>query len=115
MQNKFHNPVLLKECVEGLKIKKDGVYIDATFGGGGHSREILKKLTDGKLYAFEQDEDAWKNKINDRRFVLIKQNFRHIKKAMKELEIKKVDGLLADLGVSSYQFDTAERGFSTRF
>ena len=115
MENKFHNSVLLKESVEGLNIKKEGVYVDATFGGGGHSKEILKLLSNGQLLAFEQDEDAWKNKINDKRFILIKQNFRNLKKALKEIDVKKVDGLLADLGVSSHQFDTAERGFSTRF
>ncbi|MEO5571036.1 MAG: 16S rRNA (cytosine(1402)-N(4))-methyltransferase RsmH [Bacteroidia bacterium] len=115
MQSEFHNPVLLKECIEGLQIKNNGVYVDATFGGGGHSKEILKMLSNGQLYAIEQDEDAWKNKINDERFILVKQNFRQTKKAMKEVGIKKIDGLLADLGVSSYQFNTAERGFSTRF
>jgi 16S rRNA (cytosine1402-N4)-methyltransferase len=115
MPNEFHDPVLLKECLDGLQIKKDGVYVDATFGGGGHSKAILKFLSDGQVYAFDQDEDAGKNKIMDERFVLIQQNFRHIKKALKELDVEKVDGLLADLGVSSYQFDTAERGFSTRF
>jgi 16S rRNA (cytosine1402-N4)-methyltransferase len=115
MQNEFHNPVLLKESVEGLNVKKDGVYVDATFGGGGHSKEILRLLADGQLFGFEQDEDAWKNKINDKRFILVKHNFRNIKKALKEHEVEKVDGLLADLGVSSHQFDTARRGFSTRF
>ncbi|MEP7168278.1 MAG: 16S rRNA (cytosine(1402)-N(4))-methyltransferase RsmH [Bacteroidota bacterium] len=115
MENKFHESVLLKDCVKGLNIKKSGVYVDATFGGGGHSKGILKELTDGNVFAFEQDEDAWKNKINDKRFILIKQNFRNIKRALQELEIEKADGLLADLGVSSHQFDTAERGFSTRF
>jgi|SRR6185436_3250171 len=115
MQNEFHKAVLLKESVDGLKIKKDGIYVDATFGGGGHSKEILKRLAEGQVFAFEQDEDAWRNKINDGRFILIKQNFRNIKKALKEVEVEKADGLLADLGVSSHQFDTSERGFSTRF
>lgn len=115
MQNEFHKAVLLKESVDGLKIKNDGIYVDATFGGGGHSREILKRLTRGQLFAFEQDADAWRNKIDDERFILIKQNFRNIKMALKELEVEKADGLLADLGVSSHQFDTSERGFSTRF
>jgi 16S rRNA (cytosine1402-N4)-methyltransferase len=115
MQNEFHNSVLLKECVEGLQIKNDGVYVDATFGGGGHSKEILRKLVSGKIYAFDQDEAAWKNSINDERFILVKQNFRNVKRVMKELDVKNVDGLIADLGVSSHQFDTAERGFSTRF
>ncbi|HKR03296.1 MAG TPA: 16S rRNA (cytosine(1402)-N(4))-methyltransferase RsmH [Bacteroidia bacterium] len=115
MENEFHHPVLLKESVEGLNVKKDGVYVDATFGGGGHSKEILRLLADGQLFGFEQDEDAWKNKINDKRFILVKHNFRNIKNALKEHEVEKVDGLLADLGVSSHQFDTAGRGFSTRF
>jgi 16S rRNA (cytosine1402-N4)-methyltransferase len=115
MSNEFHNPVLLKECINGLNIKKGGVYVDVTFGGGGHSKEILKQLKDGKLFAFEHDQEAWKNAIQDKKFVLIKKNFRYLKESLKEFDVKKIDGLLADLGVSSHQFDTAERGFSTRF
>ncbi|WP_457617466.1 16S rRNA (cytosine(1402)-N(4))-methyltransferase RsmH [Lutibacter sp.] len=112
----YHNPVLLKESVDGLNIKPDGVYIDVTFGGGGHSREILSRLgNEGKLYAFDQDEDAQQNSINDDRFTLIPQNFRFIKRYLRFYGVKKVDGVLADLGVSSHQFDKAERGFSTRF
>ncbi|MCW3070233.1 MAG: Ribosomal small subunit methyltransferase [Bacteroidetes bacterium] len=111
----YHKPVLLKECIDGLAIKPDGIYVDVTFGGGGHSREILKHLTTGKLYAFDQDEDAVKNKIDDPRFVLIKQNFRYLKNFLKLYNALPIDGLLADLGVSSHQFDEAERGFSTRF
>jgi len=111
----YHKPVLLKECIDGLNIRPDGIYVDVTFGGGGHSREILKHLTTGKLYAFDQDEDAVKNKIDDPRFVLIKQNFRYLKNFLKLYNALPIDGLLADLGVSSHQFDEAERGFSTRF
>ncbi|HEY0031242.1 MAG TPA: 16S rRNA (cytosine(1402)-N(4))-methyltransferase RsmH [Bacteroidia bacterium] len=111
----YHNPVLLKECIEGLNINPEGIYVDVTFGGGGHSREILKHLTTGKLYAFDQDEDAVKNKIDDERFVLIKQNFRYLKNFLKMYNALPIDGLLADLGVSSHQFDEADRGFSTRF
>jgi len=112
----YHNPVLLKESVDGLNIKPDGVYVDVTFGGGGHSREILSRLNEhGKLYAFDQDEDAQRNAIDDERFTLIPQNFRFIKRYLRFYGIKKVDGILADLGVSSHQFDEAKRGFSTRF
>lgn len=112
----YHNPVLLFESVDGLEIIPDGVYVDVTFGGGGHSREILKRLGDeGRLFAFDQDEDAAKNVINDERFVLIPENFRYVKSFLRFHGIKKVNGILADLGVSSHQFDTAERGFSTRF
>lgn len=112
----YHNPVLLKECIEGLKIKPDGIYVDVTFGGGGHSKVILEKLNEnGRLYAFDQDEDAQKNVLNDERFVLIPQNFKFLKRHLKFHGVKKVDGILADLGVSSHQFDVAERGFSTRF
>ena len=112
----YHNPVLLKETVEGLNIKPDGVYVDVTFGGGGHSREILSQLgPNGKLFAFDQDEDAWVNEIQDKRFTLIKENFRFIKRFLRFYGIKKVDGILGDLGVSSHQFDVPERGFSTRF
>jgi len=116
MEMEYHNPVLLKESVDGLNIKPDGVYVDVTFGGGGHSREILSRLNEhGKLFAFDQDEDAQRNAIDDPRFTLIPQNFRFIKRYLRFYSIKKVDGILADLGVSSHQFDEAERGFSTRF
>jgi len=112
----YHNPVLLKETVDGLNIKPDGVYIDVTFGGGGHSREIMKRLgPDGRLFGFDQDEDAQANIIDDPRFTLIPENFRFIKRYLRVFNIKEVDGILADLGVSSHQFDVAERGFSTRF
>ena len=112
----YHNPVLLKEAVDGLAIKDDGVYVDVTFGGGGHSKEILKRLgPKGKLFAFDQDEDALANKLDDERFTLINENFRYIKQFLKFYGIQKVDGILADFGVSSHQFDKAERGFSTRF
>ena len=112
----YHNPVLLKESVDALNIQPDGVYVDVTFGGGGHSREILSRLGEnGKLFAFDQDDDALKNVIDDDRFTLINENFRHIKSFLRLYGIKKVDGILADLGVSSHQFDEANRGFSTRF
>jgi 16S rRNA (cytosine1402-N4)-methyltransferase len=112
----YHNPVLLKESVDGLAIKENGVYVDVTFGGGGHSKEILKRLGEqGKLYAFDQDEDAQANSLADKRFVLIGENFRYITQFLKFYGIRKVDGILADFGVSSHQFDKAERGFSTRF
>lgn len=112
----YHNPVLLKETVDGLAIKPDGVYVDVTFGGGGHSREIMKRLgPNGKLFAFDQDEDAQANVIDDERFVLIPENFRFLKRYLRFHGVKEVDGILADLGVSSHQFDVAERGFSTRF
>lgn len=112
----YHNPVLLQESVDGLSIKSNGVYVDVTFGGGGHSKEILKRLgIDGKLFAFDQDEDALDNSLDDDRFTLINENFRYIKQFLKFYGIRKVDGILADFGVSSHQFDKAERGFSTRF
>jgi len=112
----YHNPVLLKESVDGLNIKPDGVYVDVTFGGGGHSKEILSRLNEkGKLFGFDQDNDAQRNMIEDSRFTLIPQNFRFIKRYLRFYGIKKVDGVLADLGVSSHQFDVADRGFSTRF
>ena len=112
----YHNAVLLKESVDALAIKEDGVYVDVTFGGGGHSKEILKRLgKNGKLFAFDQDPDALANVIDDERFVLIPENFRYISRFLRFHGIKKVDGILADLGVSSHQFDEAERGFSTRF
>ncbi|MBC6999928.1 16S rRNA (cytosine(1402)-N(4))-methyltransferase RsmH [Cytophaga sp. FL35] len=116
MMKMYHNPVLLQESVDGLAIKEDGVYVDVTFGGGGHSKEILKRLgSEGKLFAFDQDEDALENRLDDGRFTLIAANFRFIKQYLKFYGIKKVDGILADFGVSSHQFDKAERGFSTRF
>lgn len=112
----YHNPVLLKETVDGLNIDPNGVYVDVTFGGGGHSKEILSRLgANGKLFAFDQDEDAWENAIDDERFILIKENFRYIKRFLRFYGVKSVDGILADLGVSSHQFDVPERGFSTRF
>lgn len=112
----YHNPVLLKETVDGLDIKPDGVYVDVTFGGGGHSKEILRRLgPNGRLFAFDQDEDALANALDDDRFTLINENFRFIKRFLRFHNVKSVDGILADLGVSSHQFDVAERGFSTRF
>ena len=111
----YHKPVMLNECLEGLNIKPEGTYVDVTFGGGGHSKEILKRLTTGKLYAFDQDADAAANNINDNRFMLIQQNFRFARNFLKYHNALPVDGILADLGVSSHQFDTPERGFSTRF
>ena len=112
----YHNPVLLFESIDGLAIREDGVYVDVTFGGGGHSKEILKRLSSkGKLFAFDQDSDALKNTIDDERFTLISANFRYIKRFLRSYGITKVNGILADLGVSSHQFDEAQRGFSTRF
>ena len=111
----YHNPVLLKESVDGLGIKSDGIYVDVTYGGGGHSKEILKHLTTGKLYAFDQDDDAFANKQEDEKLVLIKQNFKYMKNFLKMYNALPVDGILADLGVSSHQFDEGTRGFSTRF
>ena len=112
----YHNPVLLQESVDALSIKQDGVYVDVTFGGGGHSREILSRLGEnGRLFGFDQDPDAQGNIIDDERFVLIPENFRYISRFLRFHGVRKVDGVLADLGVSSHQFDEAERGFSTRF
>jgi len=112
----YHNPVLLHPTVDGLNIKPDGIYVDVTFGGGGHSKEILSRLgPNGKLFAFDQDEDALANALPDERFTLINENFRFIKRFLRFYGLKSVDGILADLGVSSHQFDVAERGFSTRF
>jgi 16S rRNA (cytosine1402-N4)-methyltransferase len=111
----YHNPVLLKESVDGLALRKDGIYVDVTFGGGGHSREILKRLgPEGRLFAFDQDAEALENKPEDGRFQLINANFRFVKQYLKFYGILKVDGILGDFGVSSHQFDRAERGFSTR-
>lgn len=111
----YHNPVMLKECIEGLNIDPQGVYTDVTFGGGGHSRAIMEHLEGGHLYAFDQDEDAAKNAIDDPRFTFIPQNFRYCKNFVQLYNNGPVDGILADLGVSSHQFDTPEKGFSTRF
>jgi 16S rRNA (cytosine1402-N4)-methyltransferase len=112
----YHNPVLLNDCMEGLNIHPDGVYVDVTFGGGGHSREILKRLgNSGRLIAFDQDADATQNAIDDPRFTLVQQNFRYMKNFLKLYKALPVDGILADLGVSSHQFDVPDRGFSTRF
>ena len=112
----YHNPVLLKETVDGLNIDPDGVYVDVTFGGGGHSREILSRLSEnGRLFGFDQDEDALNNVIDDDRFVLIHENFRYIKRFLRFHGVKKVDGILGDFGVSSHQFDVPDRGFSIRF
>ncbi len=112
----YHNPVLLKETVDGLNIKKDGTYVDVTFGGGGHSREILSRLGEkGRLIAFDQDQDALLNRIDDSRFTLINENFRYVKRFLRFHGVKSIDGILADFGVSSHQFDVAARGFSTRF
>ncbi|MEH6406288.1 MAG: 16S rRNA (cytosine(1402)-N(4))-methyltransferase RsmH [Leeuwenhoekiella sp.] len=112
----YHNPVLLQETVDGLAIKPDGIYVDVTFGGGGHSREIINRLGEkGRLYAFDQDQDALLNKIEDSRFTLINENFRFVKRFLRFHGVFKVDGILGDFGVSSHQFDVAERGFSTRF
>jgi 16S rRNA (cytosine1402-N4)-methyltransferase len=110
----YHEAVLLKESIAGLRIDPNGTYVDVTFGGGGHSKSILEKLDKGTLFAFDQDTDAQKNSIDDNRFVLINQNFRFMQKFLRLEGVLKVDGILADLGVSSYQFDTAERGFSIR-
>jgi len=115
-QNEYHTPVLLEACIKGLNIQPSGVYVDVTFGGGGHSREILKCLTkDGKLIGFDQDSDAEKNRIEDGRFLFIPENFKYVKRFLKFHGITEVDGVLADFGVSSHQFNTAERGFSIRY
>ena len=112
----YHTPVLLQEAIDGLNIKPDGIYVDCTFGGGGHSRALLQHLNEnGTLVAFDQDEDARKNLPDDKRVIFIPQNFRHLQRFLRLHKITKVDGILADLGVSSHQFDEAARGFSTRF
>ena len=111
----YHSPVLLNECIEGLNIKPTGIYVDVTFGGGGHSKEIMKHLDGGKLFAFDQDTDAYENNLQQDGFKLIDANFRYLSNFLRMEGVKKVDGILADLGVSSHQFDVAERGFSTRF
>lgn len=112
----YHNPVLLQACIEGLDIKPDGTYVDVTFGGGGHSAAILEQLgPQGRLYGFDQDADAAANRLNDERFKLLPYNFRFLKRYLRLEGVREVDGILADLGVSSHQFDTASRGFSFRF
>lgn len=112
----YHNPVLLESSLKGLSIKSDGIYVDVTYGGGGHSKAILKKLSSkGRLIAFDQDEDAIINEVNDDRLLLIYSNFKYLNKFLKLNSINKVDGILADFGVSSHQFDSKKRGFSTRF
>ena len=112
----YHDPVLLHETVGGLDIKPDGIYVDVTFGGGGHAKQVLDALgPQGRLIAFDQDQDALQNRIDDGRFLLIHENFRHLSRFLKFHGVTKVDGILADFGVSSHQFDRPERGFSTRF
>ena len=112
----YHVPVLLSECIDGLAIRPGGVYVDVTFGGGGHSREILKHLgPDGHLYSFDQDADAERNALDDKRFTFVRSNFRYVKNWMRYYGVDQVDGLLADLGVSSHHLDSEERGFSFRF
>ena len=111
----YHNPVMLNECIEGLKVNPEGVYADVTFGGGGHSRAILDRLTTGHLYAFDQDEDAAANAFDDDRFTFIPQNFKYFSNFIQLYQGCQIDGIIADLGVSSHQFDTPEKGFSTRF
>jgi 16S rRNA (cytosine1402-N4)-methyltransferase len=115
--SEYHEPVMLQQCLEGLAIKPNGIYVDLTFGGGGHSKAILEKLGEGKLFGFDQDQDAEVNAkaINHEGFEFVQANFRFVKKYLKLYRIKQVDGVLADLGVSSHQFNEAERGFSTRF
>ena len=112
----YHKPVLLKESIIGLKINPNGIYVDATFGGGGHSKEILNNLNPtGKLIAFDQDQDAIENKLLDKRLNLVKSNFKYLNNYLNYFQIKKIDGLLADFGISSHQIDNESRGFSTRF
>ena len=111
----YHNPVMLEDCIKGLNINPEGTYADVTFGGGGHSRAILSRLTTGHLYAFDQDEDAAKNAFDDPRFTFIPQNFKYFKNFIQLHHGGQIDGIIADLGVSSHQFDTPEKGFSTRF
>lgn len=115
--NDYHQPVMLQECIGGLSIKPNGIYVDLTFGGGGHSKEILKHLTNGKLYGFDQDDDAkdQSEAINDDQFEFVDANFRHLKKYLRLYGVTQVDGILADLGISSHQIDVPERGFSTRY
>ena len=115
-EEQYHVPVMLEECIEGLNIKPDGIYIDLTFGGGGHSKATLQRLSsEGSLYAFDQDSDAVKNALDDDRFTMIEDNFSNLTNQLKLYRVTQVDGILADLGISSYQIDCVERGFSTRF
>lgn len=111
----YHKPALLKESIDGLNIRPDGVYVDATYGGGGHSEEILRRMKGGRLIAFDQDEDVLENQVDDERLILLNNNFRYLKNFLKYHQVIPVNGILADLGVSFHQFDVAERGFSTRF
>ena len=111
----YHKPVLLHETIDLMDIKPDGIYVDVTFGGGGHARAILDKLTTGRLYGIDKDKDSLKNDLNDSRFQLINQNFRYLTNFLKFYKATPVDGILADLGISSYQIDNPARGFSTRF
>lgn len=112
----YHLPVMLNECIEGLNLRPDGTYVDATFGGGGHSRAIMERLgPEGRLIGFDQDEDALANALEVPNFLLIHENFRYLKNYLRLHGVRRIDGLLADLGVSSHQFDVADRGFSTRF
>jgi len=115
--SEYHEPVMLQQCLDGLDINPNGVYVDLTFGGGGHSKAILEKLENGKLFGFDQDHDAEDNvaEIDHEGFEFVQANFRFVKKYLKLYRVKQVDGVLADLGVSSHQFNKAERGFSTRF
>jgi 16S rRNA (cytosine1402-N4)-methyltransferase len=117
MTEGYHNPVMLRECIEALRIQPEGIYVDVTFGGGGHSKAILEKIQGGRLIAFDQDEDAKREaaSITDRSFTFCQANFMYLKKYLKLNGITKVDGILADLGISSHQIDSPERGFSTRF
>lgn len=115
MEQAYHIPVLLHESVQGLLVNPKGDYVDVTYGGGGHSREIFRKLTTGRLFGFDQDEDAAANGIADDRFFFIRHNFKYIRNFLKYYEVEQVDGILADLGVSSHDFDVADRGFSFRF
>jgi 16S rRNA (cytosine1402-N4)-methyltransferase len=111
----FHSPVMLKQSIDGLSIQPNGIYVDATFGGGGHSGEILHRLEGGRLLAFDQDEEAMKNAFHDDRLIFVRHNFRYLKNFLRYYGVEKVDGILADLGVSSHDFDEAQRGFSFRF
>ena len=115
MGQAYHIPVLLNESINGLNIRENGIYVDVTFGGGGHSREILKQIKNGRLFGFDQDEDAAINAFNDPRFVFIRHNFKYVRNFLRYHGVEKVDGILADLGVSSHDFDVAGRGFSFRF